>query len=424
MGNTTGTTSPTAPAVVIGLDCITGLQTARILAARGVPVVGVVADRRHWGARTRVCAEVVESPLSGEPLLGTLRDIAARRPGRAVLVPCTDPAVRFLSARREDLPTGQVLALADDDAVRMLMDKVAFSAYAEAHGLPAPRAVHVRDRAEAEEAARTFRYPAVLKPASKTEAWLSRTSRKAFQVSSPEELLEVYDRVAGWTPVLLVQEWVAGPETGLFSCNAYFGEGGRPLATFVARKLRQWPPDIGTSASGEECRNDVVLDTTLRLFGELGYRGLAYLEMKRDERTGDLMIIEPNVGRPTGRSAIAEAGGVDLVHTAYCDALGLPLPASRTQTYGDAAWVDLRRDAQAAVVAWRRGGPSLAAWLRWLPGRKAHAIWSWRDPRPFAVDLVQASRTGGKMVRAERRGHASDHAPHRPVASHRGRTGD
>ena len=42
-----GSVRPTSPppAVVVGLDNITGLQTARILAARGVPVFGIVADR-------------------------------------------------------------------------------------------------------------------------------------------------------------------------------------------------------------------------------------------------------------------------------------------------------------------------------------------------------------------------------------------
>jgi len=193
---------------------------------------------------------------------------------------------------------------------------------------------------------------------------------------------------------------VSGPETELYSCNAYFDRDGRPLATFVARKLRQWPPGIGTSASGEECRNDDVLATTVRVFGDVQFQGLAYLEMKRDSRTGRLKIIEPNVGRPTGRSAIAEAGGVELLLTAYCDALGLPLPAARAQQYGEARWVDLRRDAQAAVVAWRQGSLSPGQWTRWLLGPKAHAIWSLKDPAPFLTDLGQAAMSGVKMFRA------------------------
>jgi predicted ATP-grasp superfamily ATP-dependent carboligase len=261
---------------------------------------------------------------------------------------------------------------------------------------------------EAVKAAADIDYPSVLKPPGKSATWLSHTQAKAYAVHDAEELLTVYDRISGWAPVLLLQEWVSGPETELYSCNAYFDRQGRPLATVVARKLRQWPPGIGTSASGEECRNDDVLATTVRVFGDVQFHGLAYLEMKRDTRSGRLRIIEPNVGRPTGRSAIAEAAGVELLLTAYCDALGLPLPVARTQQYGTAKWVDLRRDAQAAVVAWRAGSLSLPEWARWLIGPKAHAIWSLRDPAPFLADLGQAARSGVKMLRAR----GSGAAPH------------
>ena len=395
------------PAVVIGLDSITGLQSARILDARGVPVVGVVADRRHWGARTRVCAEVIEAPLQGEELVSALLELGRRRGTVSVLLPCTDGSVATVSRHRAELEEHFVLPLAEHRVVEMLMDKVSFARHGAEAGLPVPRTEVLTERSQVEELADTLSYPCVVKPPGKAPSWLAHTSAKAFTVHDRAELLSVYDTVAGWAPVLLVQEWVAGPESGLLSCNAYFGEGGTPLVTFVARKIRQWPPEVGTSASGEECRDEDVVKATVRVFGDLGFRGLAYLEMKRDTETGELMIIEPNVGRPTGRSAIAEAGGVELVYTAYCDALGLPLPDKREQRFVGAKWLDFRRDLQAAVVARRRGTLSAREWLRWVRGPKAHAIWSRDDPRPFLTDVVQASRTGAKMALASRRHRAS-----------------
>jgi predicted ATP-grasp superfamily ATP-dependent carboligase len=375
--------------VVVGLDNITGLQTARILADRGVRVYGVAANRRHFGARTNACVQVVESPLSGPALVDTLRRLAPRLgPDRAVLLPCTDGAVWALSLQRDQLLDRFRLPLGDHDGVDLLMDKVRFADHAKMQGLAAPRTEVMRSRADAEKAAEVLAWPSVVKPPVKAEAWLAHTSAKGIPVHSPDELLRTYDRVADWAPVLLAQEWVEGPENGLFSCNAYFDASGTPLVTFVARKLRQWPPQVGTSASGEECRNDEVLEETLRVFGSVGFHGLAYLEMKRDSRTGAMAIIEPNVGRPTGRSAIAEGGGVELVYTAYCDAAGLPLPAARTQQYAGATWLDLRRDVQAAAVGIRRGELTPQAWLASLRGPRTHAIWSARDPRPFVTDLT------------------------------------
>lgn len=416
MSDSASIAPPVPPAVVIGIDSITGLQTARILAARSVRVHGVAADRRHWGARTNACAEVVESSLSGQDLVDSLVQLGRRLDRPAVLLPCTDGAVDTLSRHRAELTDNFVLALSEHPHVELLLDKVRFARYAADHDLPMPRTEVLRDRAEAESIAASINYPYVLKPPYKTAAWLAHTNAKGFIVRDAGALLDLYDRISAWTPVVLAQEWIAGDEGELYSCNAVFGAGGRPLATFVARKVRQWPPDVGTSASGEECRNDEVLDTTIRLFGALGYRGLAYLEMKRDARTNRLLIVEPNVGRPTGRSAIAEAGGVELIYTAFCDAAGLALPAAREQKYGDAKWLDLRRDLQAAVVARRRGNLTVREWLSWVRGPKAHAIWSRRDPQPFVVDVLRASRTGVRSLGATRcRPTAASPIEHQPT---------
>jgi predicted ATP-grasp superfamily ATP-dependent carboligase len=376
-------------AVVVGLDNITGLQSARILADRGVPVYGIAANRRHFGARTNACVEVIESRLSGDELVQTLRELAPRiGPDPAVLFPCTDGAVWHVSNRRADLLDLYRLPLADHEAVDLLMDKVRFAEHANQVGLAIPRTEVLRSRDDAEEAASTLTYPSVVKPPIKSPTWLAHTSAKGLPVQDGDELLATYDRVADWSTVLLAQEWVEGGEDELFSCNAYFDADGKAQVTFVARKMRQWPPQVGTSASGVECRNDAVREETLRVFESVGFQGLAYLEMKRDARSGELSIIEPNVGRPTGRSAIAEGGGVDLLYTAYCDAVDIPLPESRTQQYVGTTWLDLRRDMQAAAVAVRRGELTVGDWARSLRGPKCHAIWSARDPRPFVTDVT------------------------------------
>jgi predicted ATP-grasp superfamily ATP-dependent carboligase len=199
----------------------------------------------------------------------------------------------------------------------------------------------------------------------------------------------------------MVQEWIEGTDADLYSCNCYFNAASEPLVTFTARKLRQWPPETGTSCLGEEVRNDEVLQETIRLFRGVSYHGLGYVEMKRDERTGKHYIIEPNIGRPTGRSAIAEAGGVELLYTMYCDVVGLPLPPNRQQTYGGVKWIYWRHDFQSALHYWRKGELSLRQWWRSWSGRKASAVFSWTDPLPFCLDWLNSARLllGGRKRR-------------------------
>ena len=394
------------PAVVVGLDSFTGLQSTRLLADRGVPVIGVAQNREHFCVRTRVPKRKIIAPTSGEGLVRALerlgRDVVAEGP--AFLLPCTDNAVLTISAARDRLEPFYRFVLPPHDVIERLIDKVAFAEHAAGNGLPIPATAILRSRADAEAAAASLDYPAVVKPGLKTPTWLARSRTKVYSVADAAELLAVYDRIRDWTPELIAQAWVEGGEDALYSFNGYFDRDGLPQVTFIARKIRQWPPDTGTSSLGVEVRDDAVLHAAVQLFTTAGYRGLAYVEMKRDERTGRYAIIEPNLGRPTGRSAIAERGGVELLLTAYCDALDLPLPADRTQRYRGVKWIYWRHDLQAAAVAMRRGRLTPLAWWRSVRGPKIEAVGSLRDPRPMFAELGHVAGAAWRTLRARAAG--------------------
>ncbi len=401
-------TQATNPAVVAALDCITGLQTARILAARGVPVIGIAADRHHFCARTRAVRRVIEAPTAGDGLVAALERLGPELvDGPAVLVPCSDASVLAISAGRDRLGPWYRFVLPAHDVVETLVDKIRFTEHAQAHGLAIPTTRILRDRRDAEAAAAELDYPAVLKPGLKTARWQAAAKAKVFRVDSAAELLSAYDRCATWSDALIAQAWIDGRETDLYSSNVYFDRASRPQVTFIARKIRQWPVGTGTSCLGEEVRNDEVLDESVRLFSSVAYQGLGYLEMKRDPRTGRHFIIEPNIGRPTGRSSIAERGGVELIMTAYRDALGQPLPEARTQRYRGVKWIYLRHDLQASIVAFRHGELSPRGWWRSVRGPKIEAIGSWRDPLPFALDAWRTlTAIGGRLRRRRAAGRA------------------
>ena len=196
--------------------------------------------------------------------------------------------------------------------------------------------------------------------------------------------------------------------------NTYHDQTSTQRVSFVARKLRQWPLDTGTSCLGEEVRNPEAEVIAGDLFGSVRYRGLGYVEAKADERTGRLMIIEPNIGRPTGRSAIAEMGGVELLMSAYRDALGEPLPTALEQRFGSVKWIYWRHDLQAALVRARRGELSAREWFQSVRGPKIEAVFARRDPLPFVADVVH---TTGAVFGAARRRLAATVARRTPAGS-------
>jgi predicted ATP-grasp superfamily ATP-dependent carboligase len=333
----------------------------------------------------------VQSETAGPELVATLTALAENFDEQAVLVPCTDASVLTLSRARGSLTAAYAFALPDPETVELLADKARFAAWAAQRGLAVPRTLVLESAADAEQAAATLRFPCIVKPPVKTARWEQLVREKAFKVETPEALLTLHGELAPATETLLAQEWIPGLETDHFTCNAYFDRDGVARVTFVTQKIRQWPPQTGVGSLAIESRNDVVRDETVRLFSALEFRGLAYLELKRDPGTGEHLIVEPNIGRPTGRSAAAEAAGVELLYTMYCDLLGLPLPAAHlAQRYGGTKWVYLGRDLRSAFHYWRRGELSLRAWADSLRGPIVDAVFSWRDPLPFVFDVLRA----------------------------------
>ncbi|MBT4310626.1 MAG: carboxylate--amine ligase [Anaerolineae bacterium] len=379
--------------IVVALDSLNGIQAAHIFARHNIPIIAIAKDSKHYGCYTRVCEKIIFTDTGSEKFIKVLETLGPKLEQKAVLVPCTDMNVLLISRNRRKLEKWYHVVLPNPDVLEMLMNKVEFYNYAQKNGIPIPTTFFLNSKADVEHAIKKLIFPCVLKPPmSSVPEWERNSKLKAYKISSPAELIKIYERFKGDVKNLIVQDWIEGTDVNLYSCNCYFNAQSEPIVTFVARKLRQWPPVTGESSLGEECRDDVVLEETVSLFQSAGLSGLGYVEIKRDTRTGKYFIIEPNIGRPTGRSSIAEAGGVELLYTMYCDTVGLPLPESLEQKYGNVKWIHLRRDLQSAFYHWWNGNLTLKGWWRSLRGRKAEALFSWTDPGPFFADFMRAIR--------------------------------
>jgi len=380
-------TKLTPYAVVVGLDHIVGLQTARILAARRVPVVGVVRNAKHFCSQTNVCEKILVAECLSDDVIGALISFGQQLDQKAVLVPCRDMSVLSIARHRAALEPYYHVNLPQLEVVNMLMDKSLFYKYALKNNLPIPKTFLLHSREDAEKAAERLSFPCIMKPGMKTATWEVHTRRKCHTVSDKKEFLNIYDQGSGWTDILVAQEWITGPDNNLYSCNMYLNENSEPLVAFTSRKIRQYPPRTGETSLGIECENEFVSTEAIRLFMKVRFQGLAYLEMKRDELSGRYYIIEANVGRPTGRSALAEACGVELVYTMYCDSIGRSLPGKGEQKYFGVKWIHLGADLVSAISYWMRGDLTIKEWWQSLRGRKHYAVLSWSDPLPFVAEI-------------------------------------
>ena len=381
MAKNTDTDKP--PAIVIKLDSITGLDTARILSGYGISVYGVADDRGHYCTKTNACRELFVTDTSGDGLVGTLLDIAERFSSKPVLFPCSDESVRVISAQRDALHEFYDFVIPDDGVLLMYMNKESFYRHACEKGFPVPDTFFLESGSGLEGLPDEAEFPLIVKPALKSPEWLECFKDKVVKVNTRAEIRGVLDR--GWkiTREIIVQKWIKGGDSNLVSSIFYYDSGGAPQVSFISCKLRHWYTENGDACLAEECRNEEVARLARELLSGTGFRGIGSIEFKLDDESGKYYILEANVGRPVTRIGMTEAAGVPVIYTMYCDASGLPLPPDREQRYKGTKWISFHRDLQASWKYYRDGKLTIDGWLKSLYGVRSFAVLSLRDPMPF-----------------------------------------
>jgi predicted ATP-grasp superfamily ATP-dependent carboligase len=314
-------------AIVLGSSARPSLVCVRSLGGAGRPVLvvdlgdersGPAAVSRWTGGYARIPAYAGNERASARALA-----LLVERHRPAVVVPTSDGTVDLLRRERALLDGRTGLALADEDALAVALDKERTLAVAAALGIPVPDGLTVRDVHEAEEAARRTGYPAVVKPARSWEddSW-HRGRRLSQLVVDRSELRAAVQAALEAGSVPLVQPWLCGAREAV----SLFVTRDGTWARFAQVAHRMQPPLGGTSV----VRESVPLEPTLlsyaeRLLQAIGFEGYAEVEFRRDAHgVPRLMEVNPRLSASVG---VAVAAGVDFPAYLHAWRAGLPLPA-------------------------------------------------------------------------------------------------
>ena len=379
------------PAVVMNLY-YTGLGIARSLGRRGVPVIGLAAQR-VYGNYSRHVKTVygADSRTEPEQLLQQLLALGRRLGGRSVLFPTRDHDLVFLDRFRTELEPYFVPMIPTAAVLKRCLDKWETYVWAKQANVPTPACWLVEDAARLREIAHQISYPCVLKPISAHvwrtgDNWDLVGGRKAIVVASPEELLAVYATIARADRRVLVQEHIPGGDDHLIVAACYLDRRSRFQGGFNIQKLVQTPVGVGTGCIVQSADRPELFERTTRLLQAMEFTGIAEVEYKWDERDQEYKLIEINP-RPWDQHTLGAACGVDLIPLAYCEYAGLPKPHTQV-AFTSCKW--LAEDAfllAALGLLWRREA-GLGTLLRQARGKKMYAIWSIRDPLPFVMYLA------------------------------------
>lgn len=375
--------SNSVPAVVLGLSP-TGLAVARALGKHDVSVYAAYGSRLPVGRFSRYCRRLDEaSKASRRKDAGAMRRhlvrLAESCGTRPVLYITDDPHIELLHGEYDALSDSYLLSTDYRACGLSILDKRSFYALCDRHDVEVPATYWPGSDEDLERIAASVRYPALIKPALPHHFYRSIGPSKVVTATTASELTRVYHEYSRVPGDLVIQEIVPGGDDRIWICVVYLDRRSVPLATFVGRKLRQYPPHFGSASLAESRWNEEVAAISESFLRALGYRGIASLEFKQDPRDGAYRMIEVNA-RMILPGSLCAGAGVDIVRTAYLDLVGEDVPHWRQRD--GVRWVFVGQDLRSAVRMWKTGELRPGEWFRSIRDARHEAVFDWRDPGP------------------------------------------
>jgi predicted ATP-grasp superfamily ATP-dependent carboligase len=265
------------------------LAAVRSLGARGFWVAAGERTRLAPALFSRHCRRRLVYPSvtqrASEFLAALERELDAG--GYDVLLPMELTTQLFVTEHRRRLEPLVRLPFADASHTRRVHDKAALTSFAREHGIECPWTIVPRGPGEAAELARELPYPVLIKPRH------SSGGRGIARVERSADFASAYAAVHARFPLPAVQECLP-PGGDALGVAVLLNFNSEPRASFVYRRLREYPLAGGPSTLRESIRHPALQETAERLLSGLGWVGVAMVEFKVDRRDGRPKLLEVN----------------------------------------------------------------------------------------------------------------------------------
>jgi D-aspartate ligase len=372
-------------ALVVGGDYV-GLGIVRSLGRKGVPVC-IVDDERSIARFSRFATygERVPDLRDEQRAVETVLEVGSRLGLRGwVLYPTREETVAAFSRNRAMLAQHFRVPTPGWETVRWAWDKRNTYRLADELAIPTPRTWYPQ-RLE-DLGGIDADPPYAIKPGIK-EHFFYATKAKAWRADSRSELAERFERAVAVTGPgeIMVQELIPGGGDQQFSYCAFFKDGAG-VASMVARRRRQHPPEFGRASTFVETTDLPLLETlSERLLQAIGYYGLVEIEYKLDPRDGRYKLLDVNA-RAWGYHSLGQRAGVDFPFLLFADQLGEQIAPCRARA--GVRWARLLTDLPTAAYQLAHGQLDWRCYLRSLVGFDVEAVFSLEDPFPVVAEIA------------------------------------
>jgi predicted ATP-grasp superfamily ATP-dependent carboligase len=287
----------------------------RSLGRQGVPVISADDSRFSMGFYSKYCRQSLLCPSpENHPEAFVDWLLTLGRGGVYDILFAIDELTLDVVTKHLDALTPYVAVPAVDHPTYLkARDKGEAITLAQSLGIACPQTAVVKSPADLQEIADNWQFPLVIKPRR------SSGSRGLMYVQEPHRLQDAYQSIAQSFPDPLIQEYIP-PGGDTLGVEVLMNRQGEARATFVHRRLREYPIAGGPSTLRESVAAPSLVELGVRLLKGMGWVGVAMVEFKVDPRDGVPKLMEVNP-KFWGSIALPIAAGVDFPYLLYRMAL-------------------------------------------------------------------------------------------------------
>lgn len=372
-------------AVVLGANYYIGLSAIRCLGKEGVQVAAVdYSDENSYAFRSKYCSEKLIAPhYKNEPgeFLKFLIDYSKRQEVKPVLIPCADPYVEFIDEFFDELKEYYLFPQTEKGLYTKLMSKDTLMQLAEKYGVRIPETVQLDEENYIEKVEQIIKYPCIVKPVD-SPSFVAIFRRKIFKVHNRHELIEAIDKASKAGLKVMIQRIIPGFDDHMYTFDAYMNQNSEVTHWTTCQKLRQYPINFGASVYTTQRYVPELYDIGAKFFKDVGYKGFAEIEFKKDAENGNFYLIEINI-RITNFNVLLNKVGINIPYLTYQELTGQDIGTKAvTENTGVTFWYAFE-DFFAVKDYLRQKQLNLFQIASSFFRKKACAIWDPEDQAPF-----------------------------------------
>jgi predicted ATP-grasp superfamily ATP-dependent carboligase len=373
-----------SPPAVVASVFQTGLNLMRDLEQKGIRVIGIDCDPGNPGfhsiyGRSYLCPNPDKEPDNWLEFMLSLSAAIGEKP---VLIAAADIFVTAIGRHAKALRDHFVFSERGCLLQEKLSTKEMQYALARQFELPSPRSAYIQQIEDLEKFCDGARFPVLLKPRAHREweglpASNPLRGRKTISADSREDLIEHYKRVCAFVPQAVAQEEIVGPDSAKYCYLSVYAQSGKRLGACVVQELRAYPLLYGCATLVKPVIDEEIDRICNKFLLSIGFIGICEIELKRDSRDGQVLLIEVNP-RVSGTGDCSRYTGVETGYIHYLDLIGQP-PSPVQATNFDFQHMMLVNDLTAFPIYLDKGLVSWGGYIRSLRGKMKFFDFDWKD---------------------------------------------